>query len=88
VHSRVPGLVYGTGAGHEYGTERSRLWDRTRLVVDEGLDGSVGHVNGMGLKGWGFLKGSGPAPTPCLKAIGKGFCKNAVTRMVKLRKDL
>ena len=44
----------GQGAGHVYGTERSRLRDGTGLVRDESLDGSVGHVNGTGLVGWGF----------------------------------
>jgi len=40
--------------GHDYGTKRSRLWDGTRLVGDEGLDGSVGPVCGTGLEGWGL----------------------------------
>ena len=41
----------GQRAGHEYGTGRTRIWDGTRLVGDEGLDGRIGHVNGTGLKG-------------------------------------
>jgi len=44
----------GQGAGHEYGTERSRLRDGTVQVGAEGLEGSVGHVNGTGLNGGGL----------------------------------
>ena len=40
--------------GHDYGTERSRLRDGTRLVGDEGLDGSVGPVCGTELRGGGL----------------------------------
>ncbi len=52
----------GQGAGHVYGTERTRKRDGTRLVGDEGLDGSVGPVCGTGLRGR-FLK---VLPSPIL----------------------
>ena len=44
----------GQRAGHVYGTERTRLWDRTRLVGVENLDMGPGHVCGMGLGGGGL----------------------------------
>ena len=44
----------GQGTGHVNGTSRSRIWDRTRLVGDEGLDMAGGHVNGTGLWGGGL----------------------------------
>ena len=58
MHSRGLGPVNGTRG-------RTRLWDkedpkRTRKrdgidrVVAEGLDGGIGPVNGIELKGWGL----------------------------------
>jgi len=41
----------GQRAGHVYGTKRTRIWDGIGQVEAEGLDGSVGHVNGTGLRG-------------------------------------
>ncbi len=39
------------GAGHVYGTGRTRLWDGGGVVGAGGLDDGPGPVNGMELKG-------------------------------------
>ncbi|MCD6099167.1 MAG: hypothetical protein J7K33_01135 [Candidatus Marinimicrobia bacterium] len=44
----------GQGAGHVYGTRRTRLRDGTELVGAEGLDVGLGPVNGTELMGWGL----------------------------------
>ncbi len=77
--------VHPRGLGLEYGTERSRLRDRTRLVGDECLDGFIGHVYETGLVGNPLKRVPGAPMGPqkkdkkCFKNRWKGgFLKNYI----------